>query len=213
MAGQSQKSLTTLGEQKPSGPQSASTAQLLAVTHTLAAKSAADARQTHGTLLGQSASVLHASYEQTLMQAKRALRQRPFVPAVQSESCQQVGDNPPPSGAHPSSLGKPGPRSVGQAALIGRWCSGARFVFASPLPPSENAPPPPDPPEPRNVSSRWSQASASSETTSNATSACAFLMSWTSRVASRMPSLRSWLRHGFRQLPRRLTRLHRGFLR
>jgi hypothetical protein len=53
--------LTRLGEQKPPGPQSASTRQLLAVAQALGPESPLDGRQAHGTLPAQSESLVHSS--------------------------------------------------------------------------------------------------------------------------------------------------------
>jgi hypothetical protein len=53
--------LTGVGEQKPHGPQSASTRQLLPARHEFATLSDADARHAHGWLAGQSESLKHSS--------------------------------------------------------------------------------------------------------------------------------------------------------
>jgi hypothetical protein len=53
--------LTGVGEQKPHGPQSASTRQLLPVRHEFAAPSDADALHAQGWLVGQSESLKQAS--------------------------------------------------------------------------------------------------------------------------------------------------------
>src|SRR5450631_3778137 len=185
-------------------------AQLLSVTHALASKSAADARQAQGTLLGQSASLLHVSYEQTLMQAMGPpLMQRPFFPAVQSESCQHLGDRPSPaSGEHPSRLGSPDPRACGQRALIGRCCSGARFVPASVLPASGVPLPPSAPSEPPDLSSLWSHASARGKARRNAI--LALLMgTGVGKLQASCPRLHPWARQGSCQFSRSSPWLYR----
>jgi hypothetical protein len=53
--------LTRLGEQKPPGPQSASTRQLLAVAQVLGPESVLDDRQAQGTLPAQSESLAQSS--------------------------------------------------------------------------------------------------------------------------------------------------------
>ncbi len=111
---QTQKLATRLGEQKPPGPQSASTRQLLAVAQVLAAESVAADRHAHGALLGQSESPEHSSYEQWRLHARpMPVRQRPFVPAVHVLSPAQAAGR---GVFAPQTAVLPAPRSDGQLA-------------------------------------------------------------------------------------------------
>ena len=137
------------------------------------------------------------------------LMQRPFFPAVQSESCQHLGDRPSPaSGEHPSRLGSPVPRSCGQRALIGRCCSGVRLVPTSVLPASDVPLPPSAPSEPPDLSSLWSHASARGKARRNAI--LALLMgTGVGKLQASCPRLHPWVRQGSCQFSRSSPSLYR----
>jgi hypothetical protein len=130
--------LTRLGEQKPHGPQSVSTRQLLPVAHAFGVESDAEARHAHGSLAGQSESLAHVSYVHELEHAKGPPKQRPFVPCVHFESSRHV--RKPPSGGHAPADVQPGPRAAGPSEPAVRWLIGIRGSHASPAAPASAAP-------------------------------------------------------------------------
>ena len=78
-----------LGEQKLPGPQSESTRQSLSLKQRFGAELDAESRQSQGVFAGQSASLRHSSYEHCEVSGEGKRRQRPVMPAVQSESWTQ----------------------------------------------------------------------------------------------------------------------------
>src|SRR5450432_1814931 len=118
------KQLSSEGEQKPSRPQSESTAQLPPGAQTFALLSVDELRQTHGVRDGQSASLEQSSYEQPPGPTSPANgKQRPFAPLLHCESDKQAT---PPSTAIPAVAREygwptgPGPRCEEQHGEA-RW--------------------------------------------------------------------------------------------
>jgi hypothetical protein len=86
-------------------------------SQTFAALSVLDARHSHGVFVAQSESTKHSSYEQPPELMSGSLgKQRPFFPAVQSESDEQPFDCFSGYGC----VGGPEPRALGHVTAVAR---------------------------------------------------------------------------------------------
>lgn len=112
-----------LGEQYPPGPQSASTRHVLPRRQKFASRDDADGRHSHGSCAGHCESSKHSSYVHDGSGCGPPTptgSQRPFLPAVQSQSFPHP--TIPPASDGPVHI--PPARCAGQVESEGRWLTG-----------------------------------------------------------------------------------------